>query len=104
MVVVLRVPQFRIRLPRSKLLDVYVSTLFLKIVALAFFGLLGIFYISTFIDLSDKLFKGQTTPAMLLQYLYSATPQFVFYIVPLAGADHGAWSRSAPDARTASWW
>ena len=50
-------------MPRPKLLDWYVSSLFAKVVGLAFFGLLGIFYISTFIDLSDKLFKGTTTGA-----------------------------------------
>jgi LPS export ABC transporter permease LptG/LPS export ABC transporter permease LptF len=83
-VVVVRVPHLDLRLPRLKLLDYYVSLLFLKIVALAFFGLLGIFYISTFIDLSDKLFKGQTTTGVLAQYFYFATPQFVFYIVPLS--------------------
>jgi LPS export ABC transporter permease LptG len=58
--------------------------LFVKVLALTFFGLLGIFYISTFIDLSDKLFKGTTTGATLLQYFYYATPQFVFYIIPLS--------------------
>jgi LPS export ABC transporter permease LptF/LPS export ABC transporter permease LptG len=83
-VVVIRIPQIRLPVPRPKLLDWYVSTLFAKVLALAFFGLLGIFYISTFIDLADKLFKGTTTGAVLLQYLYFATPQFVFYIVPLA--------------------
>jgi LPS export ABC transporter permease LptG len=74
----------RIPVPRPKLLDWYVSSLFVKVVGLAFFGLLGIFYISTFIDLSDKLFKGTTTGATLLQYLYFATPQFVLFIVPLS--------------------
>jgi LPS export ABC transporter permease LptG len=83
-VVVIRVPQLRLPLPRPKLLDYYVATLFVKVVGLAFFGLLGIFYISTFIDLSDKLFKGQTTAGMMAQYFYYATPQFVFYIVPLS--------------------
>jgi LPS export ABC transporter permease LptF/LPS export ABC transporter permease LptG len=83
-VVVIRIPQIRLPMPRPKLLDWYVSTLFAKVLALAFFGLLGIFYISTFIDLADKLFKGTTTGAVLLQYLYFATPQFVFYIVPLS--------------------
>ena len=33
--------------------------------------------------MSDKLFKGQTTAAMLAQYFYYQTPQFVFYIMPL---------------------
>lgn len=83
-VVVLRVPHLRVPMPRPKLLDYYVSSLFVKIVGLAFFGLLGIFYISTFIDLSDKLFKGQTTTGMMAQYFYYATPQFVFYIIPLS--------------------
>jgi LPS export ABC transporter permease LptF/LPS export ABC transporter permease LptG len=83
-VVVVRIPQLRLPVPRPKLLDWYVSSLFAKVLTLAFMGLLGIFYISTFIDLSDKLFKGSTTGAMLLQYLYFATPQFVFYIVPLS--------------------
>jgi LPS export ABC transporter permease LptG/LPS export ABC transporter permease LptF len=83
-VVVVRIPQLRIPVPRPKLLDWYVSSLFAKVLALAFFGLLGIFYISTFIDLSDKLFKGTTTGATLLQYLYFATPQFVLFIVPLS--------------------
>jgi LPS export ABC transporter permease LptG/LPS export ABC transporter permease LptF len=83
-VVVIRVPQLRLPVPRLKLLDWYVSTLFVRVLALTFFGLLGIFYISTFIDLSDKLFKGTTTGATLLQYFYYATPQFVFYIIPLS--------------------
>jgi lipopolysaccharide export system permease protein len=83
-VVVIRIPHIRLPVPRPKLLDWYLSTLFAKVLALAFFGLLGIFYISTFIDLADKLFKGTTTGAVLLQYLYFATPQFVFYIVPLS--------------------
>ena len=33
--------------------------------------------------MSDKLFKGQTTAAMLGEYFYYKTPQFVFFIVPL---------------------
>ena len=43
------------------LLDRYVGRQYLKIVTLSCGGLLGIFYISTFVDLSDKLFKGETT-------------------------------------------
>ena len=83
-VLVVRIPHLRIPVPRPKLLDWYVSSLFAKVLGLAFFGLLGIFYISTFIDLSDKLFKGTTTGTTLLQYLYFATPQFVLFIVPLS--------------------
>jgi LPS export ABC transporter permease LptG/LPS export ABC transporter permease LptF len=83
-VVVIRVPHVRLPFRGIGLLDRYVTQLFAKIVVLAFFGLLGIFYISTFIDLSDKLFKGQATIGMMAQHFYYITPQFVFYIVPLS--------------------
>lgn len=80
-VVVIRLPA--VRLPAPRLLDGYVIRLALKIAALTFVGLLGIFYISTFIDLSDKLFKGQTTGAMMAEFFYYKTPEFVFFIIPL---------------------
>jgi len=67
-----------------KLLDWYVTSFYLTWVFLAFVGLLGIFYISTFIDLSDKLFKGQTTGLMLLEYFWYATPQFMYYVLPIS--------------------
>ena len=50
-----------------RILDWYVAKLYLRIVLLAVVGLLGIFYISTFIDFSDKLFKEQTTGWKLLE-------------------------------------
>ena len=37
------------------MLDLYVSREYLRVLALACVSLLGIFYISTFIDLVDKL-------------------------------------------------
>ena len=74
----------RIGFFRIRILDWYVAKLYLKIVGLAFAGLLGIFYISTFVDLSDKLFKGQTTGVMLLQYFWYATPQFAYFVLPIA--------------------
>ena len=80
-VVVIRVPHFN--LPSAGLLDGYVTKLSLKIGSLTFTGLLGIFYISTFIDMSDKLFKGQTSGAMMAQFFYYKTPEFVFFIIPL---------------------
>ena len=80
-VVVLRLPAWH--LPVVRLLDTYVSKLALKVAALTFIGLLGIFYISTFVDLSDKLFKGQTTAAMLAEFFYYKTPEFIFFIIPL---------------------
>ena len=69
---------------RLNLLDRYVTRLYLRIVVLSFVGLLGIFYISTFIDLSDKLYKGEATGWMLLEYFWFATPQFIYYVVPIS--------------------
>ena len=59
-VVVLRVPQLTSPLP--SLIDRYISRMYLRVAGLSFLALLGLFYISTFIDKSDKIFKGQATP------------------------------------------
>ena len=69
---------------KINILDWYVTRVYLGIAGLAFVGLLGIFYISTFIDLSDKLFKGETTGFRLLEYFWYATPQFAYYVLPIA--------------------
>ena len=45
---------------------------------------MGVFYISTFIDRADKLFKGTATPQMLVDYFWYVTPQYVYYVIPLA--------------------
>ena len=71
-------------LPRLNLLDQYVLGHYFKIMVLAFVGMLGIFYIATFIDLSDKLFKGETTVTTLLEYFWYATPQYVYYVLPIS--------------------
>ena len=76
-------PRAALQPASARLLDGYVTKLALKIGSLTFTGLLGIFYISTFIDMSDKLFKGQTTGAMMAQFFYYKTPEFVFFIIPL---------------------
>lgn len=81
-VVVFRIPQFD--LPRPNLLDIYVGKQYLRILGMTIVGLLGLFYISTFIDLSDKLFKGQTTVSQLLEFLAWSTPQFLAYIIAIA--------------------
>ena len=74
-----------VKAPRfGNLLDWYVSRVYFGTALLSFVGLLGIFYISTFIDLSDKLFKGQTTGLRLLEYFWYATPQFVYYVLPIS--------------------
>jgi LPS export ABC transporter permease LptG/LPS export ABC transporter permease LptF len=81
-VVVIRFP--RLSLFAINILDRYVARMYLRTAALAFIGLLGIFYISTFIDKSEKLFKGQATGGMIVQLLAYMTPQFVYYVIPLA--------------------
>ena len=47
-------------------------------------ALLGLFYISTFIDKSDKIFKGQATTGTVAWLLVFMTPQFVYYVIPIA--------------------
>jgi lipopolysaccharide export system permease protein len=81
-VVVIRVPQLSWLMPN--ILDRYISTIYLRAAAISFAALLGIFYIGTFIDKSDKLFKGQTTGGTVLRLLGFMTPQFIYYVIPLA--------------------
>jgi LPS export ABC transporter permease LptF/LPS export ABC transporter permease LptG len=69
---------------RPGLLDLYVARQYLSIFLLSFVALVGIFYISTLIDLADKLLGGVAPPGLLIRYLYFATPQFVYYIIPMA--------------------
>lgn len=81
-VVTIRVPS--IRLPFAGILDRYVAVNYARVFALTFVAMLGVFYISTFLDLSDKVFKGEATWQMLSAYLWYITPQYVYYIVPLS--------------------
>ena len=82
-VVVIRLPHLRI--PKPRLLDLYVSRQYLSVFGIALVSLLGVFYIATFIDMADKLFRGQANTGMLLRYFYYQTPQFVYYVIPMAG-------------------
>jgi LPS export ABC transporter permease LptG len=81
-VVVVRIP--RLRMPGPNLLDRYVSRTYLRVVGLGFLALLGLFYISTFIDASDKLFKGTASGTTVMQLLAYRTPQFVYFVIPIA--------------------
>jgi LPS export ABC transporter permease LptG/LPS export ABC transporter permease LptF len=81
-VFVIRVPHFS--LPWS-ILDVYTSRQYLRVFVLTVLAALGVFYISTFIDLADKLFRGAATTANMLQFFYYLTPQYVYYVIPIAG-------------------
>jgi len=81
-VLVIRIPQFE--LPRPNLLDLYVSRAYVRMLIMCIIGLLGLFYISTFLDLSDKLFKGEVTLGTIMSYLWWKTPQFLYYIIAIA--------------------
>jgi len=81
-VVVVRVPRMRMPLQLG-LLDQYVSRLYLRVIGIAFVALLGLFYISTFIDASDKLFKGSVGTGIIMQLLFFRTPQFIYWVIPI---------------------
>jgi LPS export ABC transporter permease LptG len=81
-VVTIRFPA--IRLPFFGILDRYVVVSYARVFGLTFVAMLGVFYISTFLDLSDKVFKGESTFQTLAEYLWYITPQYVYYIVPLS--------------------
>ncbi|MGH9308642.1 MAG: LptF/LptG family permease, partial [Vicinamibacterales bacterium] len=81
-VLVIRVP--RLRIPAPGLLDRYISQTYLRIAGLSFLALLGLFYISTFLDRSDKVFKGQATLAEVGTLLVYMTPRFIYFVIPIA--------------------
>jgi lipopolysaccharide export LptBFGC system permease protein LptF len=81
-VLVVRVPRFN--LPRPRLLDLYLTREYLAVFGVAGAGLLSLFYISTFIDLVDKLFRGEATAALLGRFFLFQTPQFVYFVIPMA--------------------
>jgi len=81
-VIVVRVPRLSWLMPN--ILDRYIGAMYLRSVALAFAALLGIFYIGTFIDKTEKLFKGQASSGMVFQLLAFMTPQFIYYVIPMS--------------------
>ncbi len=81
-VVVIRLPKLNVPMPR--LLDLYVAREYGRTLLLCVMALLGIFYIATFIDVADKMFRGEATSALVLRFFYFQTPQFVYYVVPIA--------------------
>ena len=78
----IRIPP--LRLPMLGILDRYVASTYARVAGLSAIAMAGIFYISTFLDLSDKVFRGQARWSMLWEYFWYATPQYVYYILPLA--------------------
>jgi LPS export ABC transporter permease LptG/LPS export ABC transporter permease LptF len=81
-VIVIRVPHFEI--PRPTLLDTYVAKQYLRILFMTVIGMLGLFYISTFIDKSDKVFKGEASLGMVGEFLFWSTPQYLAYVIAIA--------------------
>ena len=79
---VIRIPHFS--MPGPTLLDGYVARQYGRILGMTTVGMLGLFYISSFIDKSDKLFKGQISLGMLLEFLFWSTPEFLTYIIAIA--------------------
>jgi LPS export ABC transporter permease LptG len=77
-----RLPQSLIPLPG--ILDRYVASNYVRVFALSALAMAGIFYISTFLDLSDKVFKGEATWTMMWSFLWYRTPQYFYYILPLS--------------------
>ena len=78
----IRIPHFS--LPRPTLLDGYIVRQYGRILAMTTVGMLGLFYISSFIDKSDKLFKGQVSTGMVLEFLFWSTPEWLTYIIAIA--------------------
>ena len=72
-----------INLPVLGILDRYVISTYARIAGLSATALAGIFYISTFLDLSDKVFRGEASWGMLAAYFWYVTPQYLYYILPL---------------------
>jgi LPS export ABC transporter permease LptG/LPS export ABC transporter permease LptF len=71
-------------LPVTTILDRYVAAMYARVFALCALGLLALFYISTFIDRSDKVFKGAATWSMMGAYLWYLLPQYVYYVLPMS--------------------
>jgi LPS export ABC transporter permease LptG/LPS export ABC transporter permease LptF len=70
--------------PGLSILDGYITRAYLQYVLLSATTLLGIFYIASFLDISDKLFKGMVTTVTIAEYFRYATPQWVYYVLPLS--------------------
>jgi LPS export ABC transporter permease LptG/LPS export ABC transporter permease LptF len=66
------------------ILDRYIAFTYLRLLGLAALALVGMFYISAFIELSEMVFKGNGTWGMLGTFFVYTTPQYLYYIVPLS--------------------
>jgi LPS export ABC transporter permease LptG len=71
-------------IPMPGILDRYVAASYARVLGLSAIGMAGIFYISTFLDLADEVFKGVATWNMLGSYFWYATPQYVYFVLPIS--------------------
>ena len=71
------------RLPIG-ILDRYVAMTYARVLGLSALAMGGIFYVSTFVELSEKVFKGASTWTMLGAFMAYTTPQYLYYIIPLS--------------------
>ena len=81
LVLLVRVPHLNFPMPR--ILDWYIGREYLRVFLLGVCAFIGIFYISTVIDLADKMFRGEATTGMLVRYLVYTTPQYIYYVIPM---------------------
>jgi lipopolysaccharide export system permease protein len=66
------------------ILDRYVAMTYGRMLALSAAALASVFYIAAFTELSEKVFKGAATWAMLGMFLFYETPQYFYYVIPLS--------------------
>ena len=66
------------------ILDRYVAFTYLRLLALAGVALIGVFYVSAFIDCRRRCSGERGTWGMLGQFFVFTTPQYLYYIVPLS--------------------
>ena len=66
------------------ILDRYVAMTYARMLGLSAAALASVFYIAEFTELSEKVFKGAATWAMLGMYLADKTPQYLYYVIPLS--------------------
>jgi len=66
------------------ILDRYVAMTYARMLGLSAAALASVFYIAEFTELSEKVFKGAATWAMLGIYLVDKTPQYLYYVIPLS--------------------
>ena len=67
-----------------RLLDQYVAGRYWKTIAMTFVGLLFLVYVFTFLDLSDKIFKGRAEGWAFVRFLWFSTPQYVVLVLPFS--------------------